>query len=110
MVRYIWNVYGLRETSIFNYLLKHNKNDRPLVGENDHRRWKRNELKLTIPNTGQHRRKVVLYIWLDWKVILYYKLLPELGASSWLRSELIESIGFGRFQQKVSVSCEPGSR
>ena len=29
------------------------------------------------PKTGLHPKKVVLYIWWDWKGVLYYELLPE---------------------------------
>ena len=42
------------------------------------RSWgKRNAPPPTTPNAGLHPKKVMLYIWWDWKGVLYYKLLPE---------------------------------
>jgi len=36
-----------------------------------------NELPLTAPKAGLHPKKVMLYIWWDWKGIVYYELLPH---------------------------------
>ena len=42
------------------------------------RRWgKRNEPPPTTTKAGLHPEKVMLYIWWDWKGVLYYELLPE---------------------------------
>ena len=42
------------------------------------RSWgKQNEPPPTIPKAGLHPKKVMLYIWWDWKGVLYYELLPE---------------------------------
>ena len=40
-------------------------------------RGKRNEPPPTTPKAGLHPKKVMLYIWWDWKGVLYYELLPE---------------------------------
>ena len=42
------------------------------------RLWgKRNEAPPATPKAGLHPEKVMLYIWWDWKGVLYYELLPE---------------------------------
>ena len=42
------------------------------------RSWgKRNEPPPTTPKAGLHPKKVMLYIWWDWKGVVYYELLPE---------------------------------
>ena len=42
------------------------------------RPWgKRNEPPPTTPKAGLHPKKVMLYIWCDWKGVLYYDLFPE---------------------------------
>ena len=42
------------------------------------RSWgKRNEPPPTAPKAGLHPKKGMLYIWWDWKGVLYYEVLPE---------------------------------
>ena len=45
-------------------------------------KWKRSwgkqkEPPTTTPNAGLHAKKVMLFIWWDWKGVLYYELLLE---------------------------------
>ena len=93
----VWVPHKLSEKNLLdrisacNSLLKHNENvpflKQIVIGDEkrilyNNVEWKRswgkqNEPPSTTPKASPHPKKVMLYIWWDWKEVLYYELLPE---------------------------------